>query len=462
MLFSCAVRRAHRVVLLLTLLALLVTSCATAISGRPLPGEGVVTSVVDTSVLHGGDGGPIDQLAAATLLDVQSYWRTTFELTFGASWEDLSGGFYSVDTTDPATPPPPCVEAAIDVEGNAFYCPGADAIAWDRSALFPVLQERYGDGGVVVVLAHEFGHAVHQRLGIDLAQQRRQPRRFPTILTEAMADCYAGSFVRWVADGNAKHLQLDQQELDRALSALVTFRDPVGTSATDTEAHGNAFDRVSAFQDGYQQGPLLCANFTVTNRTFTQERFATLQDQANGGNLPFNEIVVASTQDLETYFAGLVTGRGGQWRTPQIRAEGQTPTCSADQGPTAFCPADGSIELDGTGQLPRLHQQIGDYSTATLLASRYSLAALEALGLPTAGETARREALCLTGSYTGTLLGREGGFALSPGDLDEAVQVLLGYDYGSRDVAGQGLASGFERVDEFRAGTVDGVPACGL
>ncbi|MGH4027058.1 MAG: neutral zinc metallopeptidase, partial [Pseudonocardiaceae bacterium] len=111
---------------------------------------------------------------------------------------------------------------------------------------------------------------------------------------------------------------------------------------------------------------------------------------------------------------------------------------------------------------PRLHAEIGDYSTGTLLASRYSLAALDALGRPTEGESARREALCLAGSYTGTLLQRENGFGLSPGDLDEAVQVLLGYDYGSRDAAGAGLPSGFARVGEFRAGTLDGVPACGL
>ncbi|MFN2494447.1 MAG: neutral zinc metallopeptidase [Pseudonocardiaceae bacterium] len=449
--------------LVAVLVLVTVMSCTTEIPGRPVPGDGgAVTGPLDTSILRGSDAGPADQLATAALLDLQSYWRASFESTFNQRWQDLAGGFYSVDTTHPATPPPPCVQTAFEVEGNAFYCPGADAIAWDRSALFPVLRERYGAGGVVVVLAHEVGHAVHNRLGIDPALQRRQSDRYPTILTEAMADCYAGSFMRWVADGHAKHLRLDPQELDLALGALVTFRDPVGTSARDTEAHGNAFDRVSAFQDGYQQGPDLCVNFTVANRTFTQERFTSLEDQARGGNLPFDQLVRAVTTDLDRYFAGLVTSRGSQWPALQVHASEQSPACAAKQGPAAFCPAADAIELDSSGQLPRLHEQIGDYSTGMLLASRYGLAALDALGRPTEGEDARREALCLAGTYTGTLLQRENGFGLSPGDLDEAVQVLLGYDYGSRDAAGLGLASGFERVGEFRAGTLEGVPACGL
>lgn len=442
--------------------ALVISGCSATIPGHPLPADGVVVGPVDTGILHGGDGGPIDQLATATLLDVQSYWRATFEPAFGVAWRDISGGFFSVDTSDPAAPPPPCVDASIQLEGNAFYCAAADAIAWDRAALFPVLREQHGDGGIVVVLAHEVGHAVHHRLGIDSALARRQPDRYPTVLIEAMADCYAGSFVRWVTDGRAEHLSLDQQELDLALSALVTFRDPVGTSAGDLEAHGNAFDRISAFQDGYQRGPRLCTSFTVANRKFTQARFITLEDQARGGNLSFDQLIGLITQDLDAYFADLVTERGGQWQAPQVRTSGQTHGCAAKQGPTGFCPADDAIELDRSGQLPELHAHIGDYATGTLLASRYGLAALAALGQPTEGESARRDALCLAGTYTGTLLRREDGFGLSPGDLDEAVQVLLGYDYSSRDAAGRGLPSGFARVDEFRAGTLDGVRACAL
>ena len=68
----------------------------------------------------------------------------------------------------------------------------------------------------------------------------------------------------------------------------------------------------------------------------------------------------------------------------------------------------------------------------------------------------------MTGAYTGTLLNRETGFGLSPGDLDEAIQVLLRFDYPSRDTTGAAVATGFDRVSLFRAGALDGVSACEL
>ncbi|MGH4023701.1 MAG: neutral zinc metallopeptidase, partial [Pseudonocardiaceae bacterium] len=290
--------------------ALVLGGCSVIVNGRAVSGNGVMTRPVDTGIVRGSDGGPVDELSTATLLDVQSYWRATFEPAFGRPWRDISGGFFSVDTSDPQAPPPPCLEASVQLEGNAFYCAGADAVAWDRAALLPVLREQYGDGGVVVVLAHEVGHAVHHRLGVDPSSMRGGRSVYPMILTEAMADCYAGSFVRWVADGNAEHLRLDQQELYRALSAQLTFRDPVGTSSGDTEAHGNAFDRVSAFQDGYQQGPQLCMNFTVDNRKFTQQRFTSYEDRALEGNLPFNRLLSVISPDLDKYYGNLVTTMG--------------------------------------------------------------------------------------------------------------------------------------------------------
>lgn len=454
-------RHALRLIALLLAVAA-VAGCTRTVAGRATAADGVTIGPVDTSILQGSDGSVTDQLAAATLLDAQAYWQRAFPDAFGEPWQDLEGGFFSVDTTDPEASMPPCVQHVAEVEGNAFYCPGADAIAWDRAALLPVLRERYGDAAVVVVLAHEVGHAVHGRLGIDLALVERNPATYPTILIEAMADCYTGSFVRWVNDRNARHLRIDRDELDVALGALITFRDPVGTAASDSAAHGNGFDRISSFQDGYEQGPRVCADFSMTNRDFTQEQFTDLADQATGGNLPFDELMAALVPDLNAYFRDVVSVRGGHWQAPRVRPQTQVPDCSGDQGPAAFCPREDVIEVDDAGELAQLHREVGDYATSLLLATRYGLAALQGLERPVEGPGAGHTALCLAGGYTGELLARDKGFGLSPGDLDEAVLVLLAFDYGSLDALGEGSSSGFERVGTFRAGTLGGVAACGI
>jgi predicted metalloprotease len=438
------------------------TSCANQIAGRAVPGATVTVKEVDTSFIKGTDGGRIDQLAAAAVLDVQAYWKQLFPEAFGAQWKDVSQ-FHSVDTNDDDADPPPCTEQASDVEGNAFYCPSADAIAWDRAALLPVLADKFGDAGVVVVLAHEIGHAVHNRLGVTSERQRQEPELFPTIVVEAMADCYAGSFVRWVTDGKAEQVRITGEQLDLALSALVSFRDPVGTSSEDRRAHGNAFDRVSSFSDGFAQGAKPCSQITAQSRQFTLREFTSLADEARGGNLPLADLMEELIPDLDTFFGTLVAEQGGSWEAPQVAIENDAAGCSGDQGPVAFCPDNSTIGIEPEGELAQLHKQIGDYATGTLVTSRYALAALAALGKPTDGDVAGRAALCLAGVYTGTLLARTQGFGLSPGDLDEGVLVLLRNDYAMQDARGEApQASGFDRVSLFRGGTLEGAKSCQL
>ncbi|RKT57216.1 putative metalloprotease [Saccharothrix australiensis] len=439
------------------------SGCTRWVDGHPGAGKVVAKGGVDPGFIRGTDGGPVDRLAATAITDIDAFWEAAFPDAFGEKWRPLEGGIYSVDTADPSAKPPPCTEKASDVEGNAFYCPSADAIAWDRAALLPVLQDRFGDAAVVIVLAHEVGHAVQRRMGITPEAERRDPQKYPTILTEAMADCFAGSFVKWVNDGKSEHLAIGTDTLDSALGALITFRDPVGTSPQDRAAHGNAFDRVSAFQDGYQQGTRFCGAMTVENRPFTQQAFTTLDDRDRGGNLPFDEMLEAVTDDLGRYYGALVTARGKAWTPPKTTPTREEPDCSGDQGPVAFCPKDGSVEVEVTRELPELHAEIGDYATGVLLASRYGLAARSAAGEGVEGADAAASALCLAGAYTREVFTRRQGFGLSPGDLDEAVQVLLAHDYAARDATGrQAVEPGFQRVDVFRGGVFEGVKACGL
>jgi hypothetical protein len=242
--------------------------------------------------------------------------------------------------------------------------------------------------------------------------------------------------------------------------ALVGFRDPVGVGPSDASAHGNAFDRVSAFQDGWTGGPTLCAAMTVAGRAFTERRFGSATDQARGGNLPLARLLPAVETDARQWFTTLAGARAPGWRAPALRTTpgGECPAAElADQGPAQFCAADGSIELDLSG-LTTLEDRFGDYAAATLVASRYAMATLNAMGRPATGPTA----VCLTGAYTARLLVPSASFTLSPGDLDEAVQVLLTSDWAARTPAGTADAGedGFDRLTRFRQGLRQGSATC--
>jgi predicted metalloprotease len=273
-----------------------------------------------------------------------------------------------------------------------------------------------------------------------------------------MADCYAGTALAHFADETVAGLPLGPAERDEAMQALVGYRDPLGVAAGDESAHGNAFDRVSAFQDGWTEGARLCAGMTLDNREFTQRRFGSEADLARGGNLPMRELLTFVERDAAEFFGGLAPG----WEPPELSTGGACPVPElAAQGPAAYCRDDGGVAVD-VAALERLHDEVGDFAGATVVAGRYGLAMLDATGRSPVGNPAGTATTCLTGAYTGRLFDAADGFRLSPGDLDEAVQVLLAADWVARDAAGASNPAdhGFERIDSFRTGLLEGPEAC--
>jgi predicted metalloprotease len=399
---------------------------------------------------------PAGQVAEATAAALQEFWRAELPAAFGREWRDISS-FLPVETQDPATPPPPCVNRVEDLVNQAFYCPAADVVAWDADGLIPALHEQFGPVGVAVVIAHEVGHAVQSRLGIDLAQGR-DPERFPTVLLESMADCYTGAALARFSEEPVAGLPLGLEERDLAMQALVAFRDPLGVEPQDASAHGNAFDRATAFQDGWTDGATRCGAMTVDNREFTQRRFASEADLASGGNLPFQDLLAFVERDAGEFFGELAPG----WDPPQLSTGAACPVPElVAQGPSAYCPDDGAVAVD-VPALDRLHDEIGDFAGATVVAGRFGIAMLDASGQSPVGPLAGATTTCLTGAYTGRLFDAPEGFRLSPGDLDEAVQVLLAVDWVARDVAGESDPAdhGFERIGRFRTGLLEGPNAC--
>jgi predicted metalloprotease len=439
-------------------LLLLVTSCTQVITGN----AGAAPDQLPASSPPPAASSPPlspEQVSATTVAALQDFWRAQFPAAFGRPWTDITS-FVPVHTTQPGASAPPCLRRAADLADQAFYCPAADVVAWDADRLLPQQVERFGAAGAVVVIAHEVGHAVHRRLGID-AQRARNPARYPTILFESMADCFAGVALAHFVDQPVDGLRIGLDERDQALLALVAFRDPLGVDAADASAHGNAFDRVSAFQTGYAEGAGRCAGMTLDNQTFTQRRFGSADDLARRGNLPLDALLGAFEPDARPWFSSVGATRVPGWQAPPLGPAASCPgRAAAAQGPAVFCAADGAVAVNPT-QLAALHQQFGDYAAAVEMASRYALATLNAVGGSTVGPAAGGAVVCLSGAYTGHLVDGV-AFTLSPGDLDEAVQVLLAEDWVARDSGGRTdpAEHGFDRVATFRAGYLAGPQSC--
>ena len=450
-------RRSRRVGAVLVLLGVL-AGCGT-VPGRAVPAA-TVTAGVDPSAITGTDGGDDDRLAAATLRDLDDYWGRAFPALAGGRAFVPPRAVWSVDTSrspgsaDPADPPPvvpPCADRPGDLEGNASYCPAADVVAYDRTALLPVLRQDLGDAAVVVVLAHEYGHVVAERLG--------GPDDRPEIVAEGQADCYGGAFLRRVRDGDLPDLRTGADGVDAALGALVRFRDPAGRSPDGADAHGGAFDRVAAFQDGFADGPARCAAMSAPDRRPARPAVAPPSEGPPGGQRTPDDLTAAVAADLDRYLGGVVTGRGGRWATP-VLVRGPA-VCPGDagprQGPVAACPGDGSLHVD-PGATAGADRELGDGGPATLLAARAGVLALAALGRPTTGPAAGRSALCLAGAWTAA-----GADADVPpaGDLDAAVELLLRDDAAARGADGaSGGPSADERVAALRRGVDGGADAC--
>lgn len=407
------------------------------VAGLPITdgASGSRAGVPDARVaVAGSDGGRIDRLAGNAVDDIQAFWAAEFPENFGEEYRPVEQ-LVSYDSGGRGTR-----VCGTDTAGlvNAFYCGGDDSVAWDRGELLPSLAAGFGELAVVTVLAHELGHAVQERLGAGDAT---------SIVKEQQADCYTGSYLRRVAEGDSpRFLVSTGPGLNRVLSTMFFIRDGAGTAVDDPGAHGNAFDRVSAFQLGFGDGAVRCSRIddAEVRRRVTQERTREID-----GNLDIGDAGALASLEA-TLRAAFVPAR------PAL-----TGRTGCGEGPAVYCARRGTVELDlpalraiGAEPRPGGGGGLGDFAAFAEVASRYALAYQQGAGLSLEGLGAAQRTACLTGVWAATIgaaRGRE--LRLSPGDLDEAVAELLAP--GSRiaaDVRGAVVPSGFARISAFRDG----------
>ena len=408
-------------------------------------------------VVIGNDGEPQNNVAIAAIVDIEAWWAEIMPDVYGIDYEPVSGGFFAAS---PGEPLPPCAQSSDDVAFNAYYCSDGDVIAWDDTELFPQFLASSGPLAIGVIMAHEFGHAIQAR--VDM-------RGF-TVTLEHQADCFAGAWVAKLQGEGDEVFEVSERTLDAALAAFLQLGDSPGSAATDPSAHGNAFDRINGFQIGLERGPDECATFTDDNITITELPFNDEIDEINEGNLDIAESLELFPADLDAFWAEVYPELVGEpWVSLQggfvpFDADADALTCGGTPVDLLlfYCIDDDYVALDIPTVTQTLHNDIGDFAVASLVASQYGLAVQQRAGVGRHVRLNNLQADCLAGVWAGSIfplservVDERAIIILSPGDFDEAVGALL---FVGADPATHG--TGFERVTAFRTGVFDGLEGC--
>jgi predicted metalloprotease len=419
----------------------------------------------DVRDVEGTDHGQIDKLAANAVSDIEEYWGQVYGDTFDGQFKPVealiswdANGFEGTTF---------CGEDTYGLV-NAAFCFDDETIGWDRGELMPSLRKANGDMGVAMVLAHEYGHAIQHQAGLT-------NKKTPTLVSEQQADCFAGTYMRWVAEDKSPRFTLSTGDgLNNVLAAVIAFRDPLlaeGDPEAGIDEHGSAFERLSAFQFGFTDGPSACK--AIDMREIGQRRgdLPVLLPEDQTGELPVTEESARSIIDA----MGIVFTPANP---PQLSFEASDAEKCPDARPSppaSFCPATNTIVVD----LPELQTMgtqsdnadggglaSGDNTAYSVLVSRYMQALQHAQrGVLLDNAEAALRTACLTGVATvkmsKTITTPDGNtIALTAGDVDEAVSGILTNGLAASDVNGESVPSGFSRIDAFRVGVLGDQDRC--
>lgn len=442
-----------------------------------------------TRPIEDGDGGEIDNLSAMAVSDIEQFWGGAYASPLKGkftpvnavfSWDSRykNGSFCGEPTNDTVnamwcgSKEPRDQNCPDDRPSPPALCtPSYNTIGWDRGVLMPQQRDAGGDMGAVVVLAHEYGHAIQH-----MAELVEVKNAASATVAEQQADCFAGAYMRWVADGKSARFSLSTGDgLAKLLLVMIGIRDPLLTAGNPAErrlVHGSAFERVTAFQFGFDGGVSTCAG--IDEKEIEQRRSnlpPELLEHGNTGESLINADTSKSvTEALNKLFAP---------QPPPQLAFDQPPCPDArPSAPAWYCPSSNTIVVDmprlvvlGTSlargsPLDMMGPLFGDYTAYSVLVSRFMLAVEKQHGgLALDNTNAGLRTACLTGVATAKLskpVTVSGGdsIALSGGDVDEAVSGLLANGRAAGDVNGESAPSVFARVAAFRVGVLGDENGC--
>ncbi len=241
--------------------------------GGSLPGPG--TNPFDTSQVAGGGSKTNTELFAncktgadanrdvncrvvGTVNSVQDFWKQEFAKS-NRTYQKTTTVLYSGVTQSR------CGTASNQV--GPFYCP-LDKRVYIDASFFDVLTDQFGSSNGALaqmyVVAHEYGHAVEDQLGVlGAAQQDPKGAQSGGVRIELMADCFAGMWVQHASTtkdkaGNTMLKPVTEEQIRDALSAASAVGDDrimkqtTGRVSPENFTHGTSEQRQRWFLTGYR------------------------------------------------------------------------------------------------------------------------------------------------------------------------------------------------------------------
>lgn len=205
-----------------------------------------------------------------TVNSVQAFWSQELP-RYQKQWQPTKTVLYTGSTQSQ------CGTASNQV--GPFYCP-LDQKVYIDADFFSILTQQFGaDSGALAqeyVVAHEYGHALQDQLGLlGRAQQDPQGANSGAVRIELMADCLAGVWAKNASTTNGPGGQpylepLTEADIKSALSAAAAVGDDriqqktQGQVNPEAWTHGSAEARQRWFLQGFKTGDLnQCNTFNV-------------------------------------------------------------------------------------------------------------------------------------------------------------------------------------------------------
>ncbi|MEY4361391.1 MAG: hypothetical protein RL391_697, partial [Actinomycetota bacterium] len=406
-----------------------------------------------------------DKFLVDAIADIEQFWETNYPLNYGADYPPLEGGVHPHFPGNPEKLPRGCDFTGDydEVTDNAFYCEDGDFIVYDDDVLFPDFADEFGLASVGLIVAHEWGHVIQSSLRADILDS------FVNTTLELQADCFVGA---WVADVQANGIdgyRFSDADLTSSLLGLVQLGDMPGDVPEDPAAHGSAFDRVSAFQDGFFGGLQPCVDYEINEPIPLQFGFSPEEYQRQSpGDFPFDqEMFDLMADDLTYYWDSSFAGTLDTWKSPRLVVAEPTdvpPACGTGEAEQVtigvyVCSDTATVTIDVEIAQAAYDEIPGDFAVGYLISVGYADLVLRALGATIEGEQRQLFMDCFAGMWAGDILPTAENLSeqvpedvsritLSPGDLDEAIRMAIFLGDETTDTDSMGTA--FEKVDAFR------------